>query len=122
VEEGKTAFQVAVWDEMTPEEKKQTLIASGWEPVMEGNHQLWLDPEDETRDDPTTFVGLNNLAAITSDQHNSILVNGRILKSINQWYNKHPSKTNSRKRHFRLENYFHHVFKMIVKNCIRHGR
>lgn len=66
-------------------------------------------------------IGLNTLAAITSDQHKPVLVNGRILKSINQWYNKHPSKTNSRKRYFRLENYFHHVSKMIVENCIRHG-
>jgi IS605 OrfB family transposase len=66
-------------------------------------------------------IGLNNLAAITSDQHKPILVNGRILKSINQWYNKHPSKTNSRKRYFRLENYFHHVSKMIVDNCVKHG-
>lgn len=40
---------------MTPDEKKQILIANGWEPVQEGVHQLWLDPDDETRNDPTTF-------------------------------------------------------------------
>lgn len=66
-------------------------------------------------------IGLNTLCAITSDQHAPILVNGRIIKSINQWFNKHPSKRNSRKRYWRLENYFHHVSKMIVQNCVKHG-
>jgi len=66
-------------------------------------------------------IGLNTLAAITSDQHSPLLVNGRIIKSINQWYNKHPNKKTSRKRYFRLENYFHHVSKMIVANCLKHG-
>lgn len=66
-------------------------------------------------------IGLNILAAITSDQHAPILVNGRIIKSINQWFNKHPSKRNGRKRYWRLENYFHHVSKMIVQNCVKHN-
>ena len=66
-------------------------------------------------------IGLNNLAAITSDQFSPILVNGRIVKSINQWFNKHPSKRNSRKRHWRLENYFHHVSKLIVDLCVKHN-
>lgn len=66
-------------------------------------------------------IGLNNLCAITSDQHAPILINGRIVKSINQWYNKHRCKRTSRKRYFRLENYFHHVSKWIVQNCVRNG-
>jgi len=66
-------------------------------------------------------IGLNNLAAITSDQHAPILVNGRIIKSINQWYNKNPNKHNSKKRYWRLENYFHHVSKLIVQNCVNHN-
>lgn len=67
-------------------------------------------------------VGLNNLAAITSDQlERPILVNGRIVKSINQWFNKHPNKKTSRKRYWRLENYFHHVSKLIVTNCLKYG-
>ena len=64
-------------------------------------------------------IGLNNLAAITSDQHCPILINGRIVKGINQWYNKRPdSARRSRKRYFRLENYFHHASKWIVQNCL----
>lgn len=66
-------------------------------------------------------IGLNNLCAITSDQHSPILVNGRIVKSINQWYNKNHSKKRSRKRYWRLENYFHHVSKWIIQNCVEHG-
>jgi len=66
-------------------------------------------------------LGLNTLAAITSDQHPPILVNGRIVKSINQWYNKRPSKQRCRKRYWRLENYFHHVSRMIISNCLKHG-
>ena len=66
-------------------------------------------------------IGLNTLAAITSDQFSPILVNGRIVKSINQWYNKHPSKTNGKKRHWRLENYFHNASKLIIELCVKTG-
>jgi putative transposase len=68
----------------------------------------------------TIDIGLNTLAAITYDQNRPILVNGRIIKSINQWYNKRPCKTRLRKRYFRLENYFHHVSKFIVDLCVKH--
>jgi len=63
-------------------------------------------------------IGLNNLCTITSDQQRPILVNGRIVKSFNQWYNKKPCKKNSRKRYFRLENYFHHVSNLVVDYCV----
>ena len=66
-------------------------------------------------------IGINNLCAITSGQHRPILVNGRPLKSINRWFNKHPCNRTSRKRYFRIENYFHHVSKYIVQNCLNRG-
>ena len=66
-------------------------------------------------------VGLNNLCAITSDKHSPILINGRIVKSFNRYYNKNASKKASRKRYFRLENYFHHVSKLIVENCVKNS-
>lgn len=69
----------------------------------------------------TIDIGLNTLAAITYDQNRPILVNGRIVKSINQWYNKRPCKSRLRKRYFRLENYFHHVSKFIVNLCVNEG-
>ena len=69
----------------------------------------------------TIDIGLNCLAAITYDQNRPILVNGRIVKSINQWYNKRPCKSRLRKRYFRLENYFHHVSKFAVDLCVKEG-
>ena len=70
-------------------------------------------------------LGVNNLATITSNQTNPILINGRIVKSINQFYNKKLSQITSKKkrnrliqkRYFRLENYFHHVSKFIINYC-----
>lgn len=67
----------------------------------------------------TIDIGLNILAAITLDQTRPILINGRILKSINQWYNKCPCKSRLKKRYWRIENYFHHVSKFIVDHCIK---
>jgi putative transposase len=69
----------------------------------------------------TMDIGLNCLAAISLDQNRPLLVNGRIIKSVNQWYNKNPSKSRLRKRYFRIENYFHHVSKMIVDLCLKEG-
>lgn len=69
----------------------------------------------------TIDIGLNCLAAITYDQNRPILVNGRIVKSINQWYNKRPCKSRLRKRYWRLENYFHHASKFVVDLCVKEG-
>jgi len=68
----------------------------------------------------TIDIGMNNLCAITLDQNRPILINGRILKSFNQWYNKYPNKRNLKKRYFRIENYFHHVSKLIVSLCVKY--
>ena len=48
------------------------------------------------------------------------MINGRILKSINQWYNKCQCKSRLRKRYFRLENYFHHTSKLIIDLCVKY--
>lgn len=65
-------------------------------------------------------IGLNNLCAITSDQTTPILVNGRIIKAINQKFNTHRTKHESKKRYFRIENYFHHVSKWLISWCQEH--
>lgn len=65
--------------------------------------------------------GLNNLCAITTNQLlRPILIEGRLVKSINQWFNKHPTKANSEKRYWRLENYFHHTSKWVIDYCLLH--
>lgn len=67
-------------------------------------------------------LGVNTLAAITTNQNTvPILINGRVLKSINQWYNKNPSKRRNRKRYWRMENYFHHTSKFIIEYCLKNG-
>jgi putative transposase len=74
-------------------------------------------------------LGINNLCSITSNHKNAVLVNGRIVKSINQFYNKKLSTTKSqkkiefliKKRYFRLQNYFHHTSKFIIDYCIKNN-
>ena len=66
-------------------------------------------------------LGVNNLCAMTSDQHDPVLIRGGIPKSINQWFNKNRSKKRSRKRYWRLENFFHHTSKFIIENCQANG-
>ena len=81
--------------------------------------------------------GVNNLAAITFNQLclNPILINGRALKSINQYYNKITSYLRSKlpkkvflskkiikllnRREFKISNYLHHVSKFIVETCVK---
>ena len=62
-------------------------------------------------------IGVNNLMTVTSDQHSPVLVNGRQVKSWNQWFNKRPNKHNSKKRYFRIENFFHHASKWLIEFC-----
>ncbi len=37
-------------------------------------------------------LGINNLATLTFNNNNAIIINGKPLKSINQYYNKHKAK------------------------------
>nr|WP_293338143.1 transposase [Microcoleus sp. CAWBG58] len=77
-------------------------------------------------------LGLDNLAALTSNQPGFIplLINGRPLKSINQFYNKRKAQLQSqlkgnnqtssriqrltRCRHQKVDNYLHHTSRLIV--------
>lgn len=82
-------------------------------------------------------VGVDNLAAATSDGADSVplVVNGRPLKSINQYYNKMIGKLKSRysrqelrtgkklrkitmKRNLKVRDYMHKVSRRIVDWCI----
>ncbi|WP_293348881.1 MULTISPECIES: transposase [unclassified Microcoleus] len=83
-------------------------------------------------------LGLDNLVALTSNQPGFIplLVNGRPLKSINQFYNKRKaqlqsqlkgnSQTSSRLgrltrcRHQKVDNYLHHTSRLIVDILTAH--
>ena len=81
-------------------------------------------------------LGLDNLVALTSNQPGFIplLINGRPLKSINQFYNKRkarlqPQLKGSRKtssriqgltrcRHQKVDNYLHHASRLIVDHLV----
>ena len=76
-------------------------------------------------------LGLNNLVALTSNQpgFSPLLINGRPLKSINQFYNKRKARLQSqlkgsrksspriqrltRCRHQKIDNYLHHASRLV---------
>lgn len=80
-------------------------------------------------------LGVNNLTSITSNKQGfqPLLVNGRTLKAINQFYNKTRSIKQSKlpenqktsylmeiltiKRNRKIKHYMHHVSKLIVQLC-----
>jgi IS605 OrfB family transposase len=79
-------------------------------------------------------LGLNNLATVTSNQNNvkPLLINGRPLKSINQYYNKKRAKLQSfvgdkssnrliiltNKRNRKVDNYLHNASRFIVNYLV----
>jgi putative transposase len=77
-------------------------------------------------------IGLNNLAAITSNEQSlSWLINGRPLKSINQYYNKKLARLRSigatnqieklaRKRKLKIDNYLHWASRQVINLCLEH--
>ncbi|MBD2606982.1 IS200/IS605 family element transposase accessory protein TnpB [Scytonema hofmannii FACHB-248] len=79
-------------------------------------------------------LGLNNLMAITSNQSGvkPLLVNGRPLKSLNQFFNKRVAASQSieawrqvkelnSKRDRRIDNYLHTVSRRVIDWCQLNG-
>lgn len=82
-------------------------------------------------------LGLNNLATVTSNVNSlkPIIINGRPLKSINQYYNKKKAKLQSflgdktsnklikltNKRNRKVENYLHKSSRLIVNHLIKNN-
>ncbi len=85
-------------------------------------------------------LGVNNLCAITAnDKSFSYVINGRPLKSMNQFYNKklaelksklevcNKTKTSKRiqklneKRHNKIQNYLHNCSRKIINLCIENN-
>jgi len=82
-------------------------------------------------------IGLNNLATLTFNQAGikPLLINGRPLKSINQYYNKVRSSLQGRltenqssqrlrklglKREFKINDYLHKASRLIINSLITH--
>jgi putative transposase len=84
-------------------------------------------------------LGVNNLMAITSNKADfqPLLVNGRPLKSLNQFFNKrraqlqsqlpqgqytsHALKRLQQTRNRRLKDYLHTVSKWVIETLLKHG-
>ncbi|MBD1887206.1 RNA-guided endonuclease InsQ/TnpB family protein [Microcoleus vaginatus] len=97
---------------------------------------IYEEPESTVSNDNSVAssidLGLNNLVALTSNQPGFVplLINGRPLKSINQFYNKRKAQLQSqlkgsrktspriqrltRCRHQKVDNYLHHTSRLIV--------
>lgn len=89
----------------------------------------------ENKDFISIDLGVNNLAAITSNQRSfrPILINGRWLKSTNQYYNKKKAKLQSKlvdsktskkiksltlRRNNRVKWFMHNTSKKIIQLCL----
>ena len=71
--------------------------------IPKGNHivvEIIYNVEYELKEDNKRYasidLGLNNIVALSSNVCNSILYNGRPLKSINRYYNKHKAELQSK--------------------------
>ena len=71
--------------------------------IPKGNHivvEIIYNIEYELKEDNNRYasidLGLNNIVALSSNVCNSILYNGRPLKSINRYYNKHKAELQSK--------------------------
>jgi putative transposase len=101
---------------------------------------IYDEPESTASDDKfvaSIDLGLNNLVALTSNQpgFTPLLINGRLLKSINQFYNKRKARLQSqlkglrksspriqrltRCRHQKIDNYLHHTSRLIVDLLVK---
>ena len=96
------------------------------------------DQDIESKNIIAIDLGVNNLATITNNIGlNPIIINGKWIKSINQFYNKRIAKEKSSlklrnnknwsnklsaitfKRYQRIKNYMHNATTYIIKWCIK---
>ncbi|MFB8794094.1 MAG: transposase [Microcoleus sp.] len=105
--------------------------------VVEVIYDAYTEPESTLDENPKELVasidlGLNNLVALTLNQPGFVplLINGRPLKSINQFYNKRKAQLQSqlkgnrfsssriqrltRCRNQKVDNYLHHSSRQII--------
>ncbi|MBN1564396.1 MAG: transposase [Anaerolineae bacterium] len=105
--------------------------------VVEVVYTVEVDPPDLNRDRVASIdIGLDNLAAVTFNQPGfaPLLVNGRPLKAINQYYNKERARlqqalpdrqhtswrleTLTDKRNRRIEAYLHQVSRRLINGLV----
>ena len=83
-------------------------------------------------------LGVSNLATCVTNEGGSFIIDGKKLKSINQWYNKELARLSSikdkqkiksytnrqyaitNKRNNRVSNYIYNAAKLIIRYCLDH--
>ena len=106
--------------------------------IPKGNHiivEIIYNVEYELKENNNRYasidLGLNNIVALSSNVCNSILYNGRPLKSINRYYNKHKVELQSKlsknkhtskrinrltfKRNNKIKDYMHKLSSAIIQ-------
>ena len=106
--------------------------------IPKGNHivvEIIYNVEYELKENNNRYasidLGLNNIVALSSNVCNSILYNGRLLKSINRYYNKHKAELQSKlsnnkhtskrinrltfRRNNKIKDYMHKLSSAIVQ-------
>ena len=106
--------------------------------IPKGNHivvEIIYNIEYELKEDNNRYasidLGLNNIVALSSNVCNSILYNGRPLKSINRYYNKHKAELQSKlgsnkhtskrinrltfRRNNKIKDYMHKISSAIIQ-------
>ena len=61
-------------------------------------------------------LGINNLVTAVSSNGKTFIIDGKRLKSINQWYNK--QKANTRNRNNKINDYMNKTARAIIDYCI----
>src|SRR5581483_843956 len=103
---------------------------------------IYEDERPKSAVDPASYagidMGIDTLAALTSNQPGfvPVLVNGRPMKSTNQFYNKRKAELQSKlghsgttkrmerlttKRNRRIEHFLHTAFRWIIDDLVAHG-
>ena len=88
-----------VWYEFyTDKENLQQvrLVPNGNHIVVEIIYNVEYELKENNKRYASIDLGLNNIVALSSNVCNSILYNGRPLKSINRYYNKHKAELQSK--------------------------
>ena len=105
--------------------------------VLEFIHEVpGIKPKTDNKKYMSIDLGINNLCSCSSNIISSFIINGKPLKSINQFYNKHVAKYKSicetvnhiktskqiqrlnYKRNNKIEDYFHKVSRYIVNQLV----
>ena len=114
---------------MIPDSNKRYILEIVYEKVIAGK-------KDENERYMGLDLGLNNLATVSSNVMSSVIINGKGLKSINQFYNKTiayyqsiAEKVNNayrtkrlnritNKRNNKINDYIHKASRKIVNMCV----